>query len=338
MRLVVAGVVAVLVVGAGCQSPAGTTPPPAAAPSVAAPAPASVVIATVSPASAGVRPLGAWSTRSGPELPGTLTFVDGAPGRTTIRLSILAGKRLRTATVQVGESEPCAASTMSFSPDAAFVAWVPGDPVGGGPAPLVVTTVATGQQKVYDAGVGCEPPNWLPDSRHVAIRTERYGVGSLDVTTGGFTGLPETFGGYTAWSPDGSYRAYGANGEIVVERADGSVVQRRRYDIGCCTGGFTVQDVSADGRYVGVSFRNSDPSPVRGAAKVVDVNTGREVAIVVGEGGDLPARDVHFLANGGMLVRTFDPAPGWLHVLDSDRAKLGTLVQPAPGRLDRVIS
>lgn len=55
-------------------------------------------------------------------------------------------------------------------------------------------------------------------ARHVAIVTEDHGTGSLGVTTGAFTGLPDTYGDYHAWAPGGAYRAYGVDGEIVVTR------------------------------------------------------------------------------------------------------------------------
>ena len=94
---------------------------------------------------------------------------------------------------------------------------------------------------------------------------------------------PAAWGDYLAWSANGAYVAYGEQGKIVVATATGAVVKRLRYDINCCNGGFSVQSVSNDGRYVGVSFRNSDPDTVRNAMKIVDLTTGGEVNL-----GQLP--------------------------------------------------
>jgi hypothetical protein len=330
-RAVLAAFATILAVAA-CDTGArpGTTVPNASTPPATVPA---VVIATLDPGAVGVKMLSEWTASKGPTLPGTLYFVDGPPAGKAgqLGLAVLKAGTLRRATVEIGAGDVYA--SLSFSPNGHYVSWVPGDPVGGQPAPVVVTEVATGTQTVFDARTGCQPPRWFPDSRRLALPTEPHGLGALDVTTGGFTPLPETYGGYTAWAPGGAYRAYGAKGELVVEGTDGSVVHHVAYDINCCTGGFSVQRLSADGRRVGVSYLNSDPGPVRGAAKVVDATTGREVRLPVAEApaGELPNRDVHFLADGGLILRTW--GPDVLHVIDTTGRRTASVNQPVPGAL-----
>jgi TolB protein len=313
----------------GGRGGTGTTSAPAT------PTARPVAIATLDPDAIGVKMLGEWSASRGPRLPGTLYFADGPqPGLAgDLALAVLKGGTLRRATVQIGASDTCALASLSFSPNGAYVAWVAGDPVSGPPGPVVVTEIATGTQTVFDARSACQPTIWFPDSLRLALSTEKHGLGALDVTSGAFAALPGTYGGYHAWAPGGAYRAYDANGEIVVERADGTVVHHAPYDIDCCAGGFTVQRLSADGRRVGVTFRNTDPGPARGAAKVVDATTGRDVRLPVAEAaaGQLPTRDVHFLADGGLIIRT--PRPDTLHVVDASGRKTATVNQPVPGAL-----
>jgi hypothetical protein len=331
--------IATLLVGAACDPGPrpGTTGPTAMTPPPADP---TMAIATLDPGAVGVKMLSEWTTSKGPTLPGTLYFVDGPrDGRAgRLGLAVLKAGTLRRATVEIAAVDRCAAASLSFSPNGHYVSWVPGNPVDGRPAPVVVTEIATGTQTVYDARTGCDPPRWFPDARRLALRTEHRGVGALDVTTGAFAALPPSYSGDNVWAPGGTYRAHGADGEIVVERADGTVVHRFAYDMTCCAGGFSVQRLSADGRRVGVGHRNTDPGQVRGAATVVDATTGQEVRLPVGEApaGQLPNRDVHFLADGGLIVRTSEPAA--LHVIDTTGQKSATVNQPVPGALLMVTS
>jgi hypothetical protein len=315
----------------GTTGPTAMTPPPADP---------TMAIATLDPGAVGVKMLSEWTMSKGPTLPGTLYFADGPRdgGAGRLGLAVLKAGTLRRATVEIGAGDRCADNSLSFSPNGHYVSWVPGNPIDGKPAPVVVIEIATGTQTVYDARTGCDTPRWFPDSRRLALRTEHRGVGALDVTTGAFAALPPSYGGATAWAPGGAYRAYSANGEIVVERADGSVVHRFAYDIKCCAGGFSVQRLSADGRRVGVGHVNTDPGQVRVVAKVVDATTGQEVRLPVGEAtaGQLPNRDVHFLADGGLILRT--PEPAALHVIDTTGQKTATVNQPVPGTLVMVTS
>jgi hypothetical protein len=334
-RAILAAAAVATVLGTAACDPGprpGTTGPDVSAPPTSAPA---VAIATLDAGPLGVKMLSEWTASKGPVLPGTLYFLDGPPpGRAgRLGLAVLKGGTLRRATIDIAAGDVCANASLSFSPNGAYVSWVPGDPVGGKPAPVVVTEIATGTQTVFDARTGCQPPRWFPDSRRLALPTEHHGVGALDVTSGAFATLPETYNGYSAWAPGGVYRAYGASGEIVVEGADGSVVHHVAYDINCCAGGFSVQRLSADGRRVGVSFRNTDPGPVRGAARVVDATTGQEIRLPVAEApaGELPDRDVHFLADGGLIIRTWPPDT--LHVMDTTGRRTATVRQPVPGAL-----
>ncbi|MEV6929989.1 hypothetical protein AB0M46_36650 [Dactylosporangium sp. NPDC051485] len=232
--------------------------------------------------------LGPWTTSSGKSsLPGTLYYLTGATTGSTepIKINVLADGTLRTATLQgpVGQHD-CARQSIVFSPDGASVAWVEGDNQAINGGALVVASLRDRGQKVVMSGpVRCDGgsgPKWMPDSRGLVVSVVRgnaVDVNIVNVSTGETTAAPATWGGYLAWSANGAYVAYGEQGEIVVATAAGKVTKRVPYDINCCTGGFSVQSVSNDGRYVGVSFRNSDPSTVRNATKIVDLTTGKEV-------------------------------------------------------------
>jgi hypothetical protein len=188
-----------------------------------------------------------------------------------------------------------------FSPDGHSVAWVEANIGNGdGIGPLVVVT-DDGPPTVIAARVVGGLPTWMPDSRRIIVTVPGLGLGTLDVTNRRFAPAPAAWNGYVAWSLGGAYVAYGETGKIVVARADGTVVHRVPYDINCCTGGFSVQSVSPDGRYVGVSWENSDPTQVRGAIKLVDVTTGKEVALPAQATGSVV--DIIPLVDG-LFIRT----------------------------------
>ncbi|MEV4509577.1 hypothetical protein AB0K00_11535 [Dactylosporangium sp. NPDC049525] len=230
--------------------------------------------------------LGPWASSSGKSsLPGTLFYLTGAVSGSNepIKINVLAGGTLRTATLQ-GEAGPydCARQSIVFSPDGTQVAWVEGDTRGSSGGALVVASLQGGGQKVVAGGpVRCEGgsgPKWMPNSRELVVSAARdTGVNIVNVSTGASTPAPAAWGDYLAWSANGAYVAYGEQNSIVVATATGTVVKRVPYDINCCTGGFSVQSISNDGRYVGVSFRNSDPTTVRNAMKIVDMTTGKDV-------------------------------------------------------------
>ncbi|MEV8517914.1 hypothetical protein [Dactylosporangium sp. NPDC051484] len=232
--------------------------------------------------------LGPWTTSSGKSsLPGTLFYLTGATDGSTepIKINVLAGSTLRTATLQgaVGQHD-CARQSIVFSPDGTSVAWVESDNHTSNGGALVVASLRDRKQKVVMSGpVRCDAgsgPKWMPDSRGLIVsvmRANTVDVNIVDVNSGATTAAAAAWGDYMAWSANGAYVAYGEHDEIVVATAAGAVTKRVHYDINCCTGGFSVQSVSNDGRYVGVSFRNSDPGTVRNAMRIVDLSTGKEV-------------------------------------------------------------
>ncbi len=268
-------------------SPAESNPAITAAPAPSSAAPSSPAPdAATSSGTSGVGAtgklkLGPWTTANGTSsLPGTLYYLSGSSSE-NLKINILAGGKLRTATLQ-GPMGPidCARQSIVFSPDGAWVAWVEGDNthlVGG---TLVVASLTGAVQKVPMTGAvlcdGGHGPKWMPDSRRLVVNTGT-GVGIVDIESGEVAPAPAVWGNYLGFSPNGAYVAYGEQGTIVVTTAAGAVVKRVPYDINCCTGGFSVQAVSDDGRYVGVSWENSDPGTVRNAIRIVDMNTAKEV-------------------------------------------------------------
>jgi hypothetical protein len=257
-------------------TPSPSTPPSSPPPS--APPSSSFPLAKYS--------IGTWSTSDKASLPGTLYYVTGAnSGSTdTIRLSVLGGGTLRTAALQGTIQEyDCVRQSIVFSPDGSQVAWVEGnnEQLNGGK--LVVAALNGGTARVvYNGLVRCDGgagPKWMPDSKRLVVSTSGTGgaIKLVDVNTGAATAGPAAWNGYLAWSANGSYVTYNEQRKIVVARPDGTVVKRVPYDINCCTGGFSVQSLSNDGRYVGVGPENSDPGTVRGAMRIVDMSTGKEV-------------------------------------------------------------
>ncbi|GAA2628276.1 hypothetical protein GCM10010399_69860 [Dactylosporangium fulvum] len=232
--------------------------------------------------------LGPWTTSSGKQsLPGTLYYLTGATTGSTepIKINLLAGGILRTTTLRgpVGQYG-CARQSIVFSPDGNSVAWVEGGNQQSNSGTLVVASLHDGGQKVVTSGpVRCDGgsgPKWMPDSRGLIVSTahgNKADVNIVNVNTGATTAAPAAWGDYLAWSANGAYVAYAEQDNIVVATAAGTVTKRVPYDINCCTGGFSVQSISNDGRYVGVSYHNSDPSTVRNAMKIVDLTTGKEV-------------------------------------------------------------
>jgi hypothetical protein len=161
----------------------------------------------------------------------------------------------------------------------------------------------------------------------VAVFTPDHGFGRIEVDTGAFTPLDERFAGYVAWSANGEFVAYGDAGAIVVQTVGGTEKYRRPYDIGCCSGGFTVQGVSGDGRYVGVNYAPSDPGGVSGTMRVVDMTSGREIALP-GPSPSQALSHVLFLGDGGILVQTrSEDGSGTLHLVSLGRHDVQTLAQ-----------
>ncbi|GAA1867556.1 TolB family protein [Asanoa iriomotensis] len=225
--------------------------------------------------------LGPWSESGGKSsLPGTLYYLTGGPTG-PFKINVLADDKLRTASLRgTLVQNDCVRQSIVFSPDGSSVAWVESDEPASDLGALVVASLdGGGSRVVLPSGVACRSgagPKWMPDSRRLVVARSND-ARIVDVNTGATTAAPLAWRDYLAFSRNGAYVAYGEQGRIVTTTAAGKVVKRVPYDINCCTGGFTVQSISDDGRYVGVSFHNSDPGTVRNAMKIVDMTTGKNV-------------------------------------------------------------
>jgi len=270
------------------------TPESAAAPAstpTATSAPTASPSASDAPATGSL--IGKWTTTTVPASPVKLVYTTDDD-----TLNVLEGTTLKSAKLQ----RTCFNGVFQVSPDGRRLA------CSETPSPddtsrcdkLTVAALDGSSERVIARGVSCDGggiARWLPDSRHLRVRGDK-GILLLDATTGATQKLDDTYFDYIAWSPDGRYRAYRTQaGKLVV--TEGSKIKHSvAYDIHCCTGGFSVHAVSPDGRYVAVNYLNSDPSFVRGAARIVDAVTGKEMP--VGVSGEV--REIFFLAKGWFAV------------------------------------
>jgi len=279
-----------------------------------------------SPISPTLGPQSVWAAQS---LPGTTFFLLTANGESpdSLRIGIgtLGDGQLRTRWFGDMPRSDCLGPTLSISPDGTRIAWLVGD-AGGAGGEVVVSSLSGGAPRRLAGPIGCGTrPYWLPDSRSLAVFTPDRGFGRIDVETDAFAPLPERFAGYVAWSANGEFVAYGEGGAIVVETAGGTVKYRVPYDIGCCTGGFSVQGVSIDGRYVGVNYAPSDPGGVGGTMRVVDLTSGREIGLP-GVSPSQALSHVLFAGDGSLLVQTrSEDETGILHLLTAGQHDAQTL-------------
>lgn len=313
--LATAAIVAVVGVGGVAVASAwqpGHTPPPigsTTSPSVA-PSPSPSISPSTAPSPsqpAGITlpggtahlSLGPWTSTPASSFPGTLSYT------TATSVNVLAGGTRRSAPIRGPlDSYDMALRSFSFSPDGRYVAWVEASLITGtGTGPLVVADLGTGTRTVVGGQVEASAPAWLPDSRRLVVTLSDHGVGTVDPTDRTFVPGNPLWHDDMVWSMDGAFMAYRDNDTAIVARADGTVVYRVPVPDQTPTGGFTVQSVSTDGRYVGVGARPSDPTPVRGAWVLIDMTTGKEVKLPVPASAG-SVRDILPLADGGLLIRT----------------------------------
>lgn len=294
-------------------------PSPAQTPSVTHPAPPDPTPSTA--ATTGPTP----STPPASTLSGTVyylmrqgeveTVYSLRDGRTTKHLSVPANS--------------CASNSLSLSPDGRLVAWIAGDN-GNDYGDLTVASIDGARTRVIRKDVYCLGafPAWSADSRQLWVILSSNGAkGTIDVDSQKFTPVPDdVFARYGAWSPNGAFQAYRDGNKIVVATSNGNVVRMTEHDAESPTGGFTVQGVSDDGRYVVVGQLGSDPSRVRTGATVVDVVTGDDVDLPV----DAPkgGRAVFLLPGGAMLIRIVNESGAVLHEVSATGA-VTTVTEPA---------
>jgi TolB protein len=174
---------------------------------------------------------------------------------------------------------------LMLSPDHSRVSYVDNTD-GHFAGDLIVAGVTGGGRRTVLHDVACSggrQPMWLADSQRLFITYGRGAAskrGVVDVRTGKVSSTPfKDVEDYVTWSPDGSYVAYAEAGKIVVARPDGTVVHRVTHGDETGSGGFAVTGVTDNGRRVVVGGMNTDPGVARDGITVVDLETGRDVAL-----------------------------------------------------------
>lgn len=261
-------------------------------------------------------------------IPATLYYLTFDGERHQVRA--LTGDTVRTVL-----SPPPPTCGLALSPDRKLVAWA--TPDGGvGIGDLVVSGIDGKGRRTVLRGVHCgggSGPFWLPDSRHVLVTRGNSATRVLvDVETGAIqdTSLAEV-SEYVAWSPTGRHVAYEQDGKIVVADQNGKVVRRIAHRDETPTGGFSVQGVSDDGRWVVVGMLNSDPDQIRSGFRLVDTVTGRDIALPAEV---KPANEkwvqIYPLAGGQLLVRSRADTRHTLYLIGSDGAVRDSRAEPTP--------
>ncbi|BEL02543.1 hypothetical protein Q0Z83_007340 [Actinoplanes sichuanensis] len=234
----------------------------------------------------------------------------------------------KVTTLFTPDGETCG---LTVSLDGRRIAWVAADG-GGATGDLIVAEPDGSHRRTVRTGVACtggNSPVWMPGGRHLLVRPGNTAPRVLVDTVSGVTS-PSSFrhvSGYLAWSPTGSRVAYRDGADIVVARPDGAEVRRVAHGDESPTGGFSVQGVSDDGRWVVVGMQNSDPDLIRTGFRVVDVESGGVVDPTRGITGKLtqvrPSADGNLLFRAGGRLGLTGP-PDDIHVIWPEPAVLRT--------------
>ena len=251
-------------------------------------------------------------------VPGTLVYLNVKAGQPIVMTTVTDGVAHQST---FGKATAADEYVLVPSPDATRLAAVESpDPGSIAPGDLVV--IATGGARhTIATGIrwgGGNAPVWTPDGQHI-IATIGDRSSMIDVGTGNATAAQPATGNenYLTWSANGNWRAYGADKQVVVTAADGSAKVSKsvaflpecQQTAGCPT---SVQAVSNDGRYVALGHMNSDPSHVAEAHIVLDMQTGKVVALPNGNVGK-----IYFRPDGSMIVRTVTENNKWTFLLIS---------------------
>jgi hypothetical protein len=155
----------------------------------------------------------------------------------------------------------------------------------------------------------------------------------VDVTTGAVTAYEHEACTYVAFAPTGGFWARFPNVYTPANTVAAVVPRPPDFPNGPPV---TIQAISTNGRFVAVGFGSTDPSYKRGAQWLYDTTAGQflTTAQVLGAAhATKQISNVVFLADGGMVVCTYDSAASayaWHHV-----AQLGSVVATvdAPGEI-----
>jgi hypothetical protein len=283
MVAAVAGAAVMVAIGAGgCTSTPTPTPTPSTSPT--------------STSAAVAAPLA---------VPGTLVYLSVKNGQPIVMTTVTDGVAHQSS---FGTATATDEYVLVPSPDATKLAAIESpDPGQVAPGDLVVIATGGARHKIASniRWGGGNVPVWTPDGQHLIA--DIGGRSSLiDITTGKATAAHPATGNenYLTWSDNGKWRAYGGGTDVVVTAADGggeisksvAALPECEETAGCPT---SVQAVSDDGRYVAVGHMNSDPSHVTEAHIVLDMQTGKTVALPNGN-----VEKIFFRPDGSMVVRT----------------------------------
>jgi hypothetical protein len=285
-------------------------------------------------------------------LPGTVVYLSfdvlsGNPGAHTYQYSV---RRVADGVALVASLGPevthtdCSFNVPSVSPDGSMVAmaaggkvrpgetWLDGTSVFVDGASLFVTDLATGASRRLVDGIECGATIWSPDSARILVSTPS-GCRWVDVTTGAATPYERDEGcGYVAFAPTGGFWASYPNVYTPANTVATVVPRPPDFPEGQPV---TIQAVSANGRFVALGHGSTDPGYQREARWLYDTTTGQFLTAgqVLGAAhAGKQITNVVFLANGGMVVSTYDPAAAkhYWHDVAQLGSVVATVVAPGP--------
>ncbi len=292
------GVVGTLVAIRGDRGVAAMTPTPNPSPSIT---PLTVPRPTGASVALGCDGVDA-DARSAARLPGQIYFYSWTDDPGCVEVRLLEDGVLFPLAAMPQDQRHTASQTITVSPDGSRVVWVTNENSDYlGDLALLVFGHPGGPRLLGGQVLPWSPPQWEADSRHIVVNTVDATF-RIDTETGFSEAIaPGVI--YNLLSPNGAYVVYDEGDDVVVVRSDGVPRHRATYR-GGGEGGFSVQGVSNDGRYVVIGAGSSDPTRVIGGAVLLDMVAGSPAPLPVTPPVGSRIRQVVLAPDGGMLITT----------------------------------